>query len=277
VVRTLLSITRPRFWFYTAGPFLLGYMAGQTPPRNLLVSAFWLPFLYFLVPANLYLYGINDLFDRDTDALNTKKGEQEHRLATVETARLRWLLYVVLALDVLILALLPDWSARALFALFVLLCTAYSAPPIRFKARPFLDSYSNVLYVIPGFLGYYLTAGTWPPLLVMLGAALWAAGMHAFSALPDIAPDAEAGVHTVATALGERNGLLFVAANWLGFALLIGTGVAPQVGLLLLVYPVLALALYFNPRWSVTRAYWGFPFLNGAFGFLAFLVFTVNS
>jgi 4-hydroxybenzoate polyprenyltransferase len=273
----LIRGSRPKFWLYTAGPFLLGSFAGLPPPRNLLTASFWLPFLYFLVPANAYLYGINDLFDLETDRLNARSDELKGeavltgRSLTVQ----RIVVCAILILDILILALLPDTPARIGYALFVALCTLYSAPPVRFKARPFLDSYSNVLYVIPGFLGYYLAAGGWPPLTIIGAGALWAAGMHAYSALPDIEPDSRAGIATVATALGERRGLLFVMFNWIGFAALIIVALGAY-GLPTLLYPLMPLALYLNPRWSVARAYRWFPFVNAGFGFLAFVLIAIR-
>ncbi len=269
----LLKLSRPRFWMYLAGPFLLGYLAGQSAPRTLLTLGFWLPFLYFLVPANVFLYGINDLFDTDTDHLNPKKDAQEHRLAERQRGILIALLIAVGVLDVIFIAALPIpiWP---LFALFLLLSAFYSAPPIRLKGRAFFNSYSNVLYVLPGFLGYFLTAQRLPPLLIMVGAACWAAGMHAYSAIPDIVPDQNAGIRTVAVALGERRALLFVLANWLIFALL-SVGVLGTPALLMLIYPLIPLALYLRSEWSVARAYWWFPVVNALIGFLAFLYLTV--
>lgn len=259
---------------YLAGPFLLGYLAGLPAPRDLRTPHFWLPFLYFLLPANLYLYGINDLFDTDTDQLNTKKGAQEHRLIRRERGILIALLIGVGVLDALFFAALPPvmWP---LFGLFLLLSTLYSAPPLRLKARAFFDSYSNVLYVLPGFLGYWLTAGHLPPPAIIVAGACWAAGMHAYSAIPDIEPDQEAGIRTVAVALGKGRALLFVLANWLIFALLV-TATLGLIGALSFIYPLIPLVLYMRPQLSVARAYWWFPGLNAAVGFLAFLALTTG-
>ncbi len=275
-LRLLLKISRPRFWFYTAGPFLLGAMAGMSKPRTLLTPAFWLPFLFFLIPANLYIYGINDLFDLETDRLNAeKKGEgAKENLLTADQARLlKTTLIVVGLFAALYLFALPDLIARLIFGLFILLCTIYSAPP-RLKAVPFLDSYSNVLYVLPGYLAYYINAGSLPPVAILVAGMLWAAGMHAYSALPDIIPDAQANIRTVAVTLGERGGLIFVLINWLIFVLLI-CSVIGAVGLLAIIYPCLPLVLLFRPSGTIQRVYWWFPYLNGLMGFLAFVALNV--
>lgn len=82
----ILQIARPRFRMYTFGPFLVGMVAawvssyGAVHPRSILSSLpryVWLLFIiaidYRLVGANVLIYGINDLADTDTDALNEKK------------------------------------------------------------------------------------------------------------------------------------------------------------------------------------------------------------
>lgn len=266
-LQKLIKVSRPRFWLYTAGPFLLGYIVGlPSGYREVYPFVFWALLLYFLLPANLYLYGINDVFDRDTDALNRKKDDKEHRLAQQERRQLIIVLAAVLVVSAGMLLIIPArwWW---LFGLFLLLSTFYSAPPLRFKARPFLDSYSNVLYVTTGFLGYALSADRLPPLAMIVAAACWAAGMHAYSAIPDIEPDREAGVRTVAVALGKRPALLFVAGNWLIFAVLVISTLG-VVGGLTLLYPAIPLLLYLRERWDIEKVYWWFPALNGLMGFL---------
>ena len=111
-------------------------------------------------------------------------------------------------------------------ALFLFFGVEYSAPPIRAKAIPIVDSLFNVLYVMPAVVAYRVISGEFPPPLVVIAAAAWTAAMHAYSAVPDIASDREAGVATVATFLGPRGTLLFcfvlfaaaavVSFPWLG-------------------------------------------------------------
>jgi 4-hydroxybenzoate polyprenyltransferase len=271
---TLIPISRPRFWLYLAGPFMLGYAAGVPPPRDLRSLGFWLPFLYFLLPANLLLYGLNDLFDADTDALSRKKDNYEHRLIRAERRTLITALIGVSVLTISFFAALPTISWLT-FTFFLLLCVLYSVPPIRFKTRAFLDSYSNALYILPGVIGYQLTAGRWPPTPIVLAALCWTAGMHAFSAIPDIEPDRRAGIHTVAVTLGESWALLFVAANW-AFGAVLTFARFGLPGTVALIYPLIPLVLLANRRWSVARAYRWFPLLNTLIGFLAFVYLTTK-
>ena len=105
-----------------------------------------------------------------------------------------------------------SFSFRALpfspFLGFAVFGIFYSAPP-RFKTKPILDSASNVLYIFPGALAFYLS-GAQDLSPQLFGAAwCWAMAMHAYSAVPDITADKSNGLQTVATLLGFRGTLFF--------------------------------------------------------------------
>jgi lycopene elongase/hydratase (dihydrobisanhydrobacterioruberin-forming) len=273
-MKALLKISRPRFWMYTAGPFLLGYVGGlPTGWRDVYPLDFWLLFAYYLIPANVLLYGINDWFDAETDALNKKKDTHEHRLERTERRWLATVLVVCVVISVGVMALMPP-QAWMLQVLFIGLSIAYSAPPLRLKTWPSIDSYSNALYVIPGVIGYIVTAGKFPPVLMIMAAVGWAAGMHAYSAIPDIEPDREAGIATIAVMLGKTGTLLFVGGNWLFFAVLT-IWVIGAVGAVTLIYPLLIVVLLLRPQISLTRMYWWLPVINGLMGFAAFVYKTL--
>ena len=69
----LLKISRPRFWIYLLGPYLIGIIAATDTVDILYTIPFWIGFLYFLFPANLLIYGANDISDYQTDQHNQKK------------------------------------------------------------------------------------------------------------------------------------------------------------------------------------------------------------
>jgi 4-hydroxybenzoate polyprenyltransferase len=218
-------------------------------------------FAYFLVPANVYLYGINDVFDRDVDATNPKKAGREARFSG-ET----WVVVVVAlaGLCLLPVAAVTPPLAWPYFAGFAVLATEYSAPPLRVKTTRLFDSLSNGLYVLPGAAAYAAVAGAHPPALALVGAWLWTMAMHTFSAIPDIEPDRAAGIDTTATALGESRTYAYCLVVWLGAAVAFGA-VDWRLGVLLGVYPVFVAAVA-RSSIDVTRAYWWFPFLNGVVG-----------
>jgi len=268
---TVLKISRPRFWSYLAGPYAVGFAAGAVSLQQFAQWQFWLLLLFFLFPANLLLYGINDWFDEATDALNSKKSEQEHRLQAQQRRSLLFWLASMGIVALFILGLIPHFAVGWL-VLFLFLSYSYSAPPLRFKSRPFWDSYSNVLYSVPGFLAYALASGQQISWLVLIAAWSWVVGMHAFSAIPDIGPDRQAGVRTVATFMGKEKALWFVAAHWLVTSVL-AIWLGGPLFVLVLIYPLIPLAVKYYSRVTLTKVYWWFPWINAVLGALLFWKF----
>jgi 4-hydroxybenzoate polyprenyltransferase len=263
MLRYLLVLSRPRFWLYLAGPVLVGvsYAAGAVP--ELFSPAALVLFAYFLVPANVYLYGVNDVFDRDVDEANPKK---EGREARYRGGRAVAAVVAVCGLLLLpVAAVLPE-QAWPWLAGWLVLATEYSAPPLRFKTTPFLDSLSNGLYVLPGAAAYAALAGAHPPLLAVAGGWLWAMGMHTFSAIPDIEPDREAGIATTATYLGKDSVFAYCASTWLLSAAVFSL-VDFRFGVVLLAYPVLVFGIR-RLQVDIDRAYWWYPAVNTLVGML---------
>ena len=262
-LRYLVVLSRPRFWLYLAGPVVVGVAVAAGTVEELFLPVSFLLFGYFLLPANVLLYGVNDIFDADVDSQNPKKADKEAPwqgdrpvLAAVVASGL---------LGVGLLALTPP-AAWPWLVGFLILAIQYSAPPLRFKTTPILDSVSNGLYILPGIAAYVVVAGSQPPALAVAGAWLWTMGMHTFSAIPDIEPDRAAGIRTTATLLGERQTYGYVAGCWIAAAVAFGS-VDPRLGGLLAVYPAFVVWVV-GSSVAVARAYWWFPALNTAVGTL---------
>jgi len=262
-LRYLLILSRPRFWFYLAGPVVVGVAAAAETVSELFLPVGFALFGYFLLPANVLLYGVNDIFDAEIDTENPKKEDREARWqggpAVVASVVISGLLAAPL------FGLTPP-AAWPWLAGFLLLAVEYSAPPARFKTTPILDSLSNGLYILPGVAAYAAVAESQPPALAVAGAWLWTMGMHTFSAIPDIEPDRRAGVRTTATWLGEQRTYGYVAVCWLAAAVAFAF-VDPRLGALMAVYPVFV-AWVAASSVAVDRAYWWFPALNTAVGTL---------
>ncbi|WP_254535676.1 prenyltransferase [Halomarina litorea] len=259
----LLRLSRPRFWFYLAGPVVVGVTYAAETPGELFAPLALALFAYFLLPANVYLYGVNDVFDADVDEHNEKKDDREVRYRGG-----RLVVGVVLASALLAVpfAFVLPWEALVAFLAFGLLATEYSAPPLRFKTTPFLDSLSNGLYVLPGVVGYAALAGEWPPWAAVAGAWLWTMGMHTFSAIPDIEPDRAAGIRTTATFLGKSRTYLYCAVCWVAAAAVFGL-VHPFFATVLGAYPVIVLGIV-RSEVDVSEAYWWYPAINTLVGML---------
>jgi len=262
-LRYLLILSRPRFWFYLAGPVVVGVAAAAETVPDLFLPVGFALFGYFLLPANVLLYGVNDIFDADIDTENPKKTEREARWQGGPAVIASVVASGLLAVPLFAIASTAAWPW---IAGFLLLAVEYSAPPARFKTTPLLDSLSNGLYILPGIAAYAAVAGGQPPALAVVGAWLWTMGMHTFSAIPDIDPDRRAGIRTTATWLGKRRTYGYVAACWLAAAGAFAV-VDLRLGVLMAVYPVFV-AWVAASSVAVDRAYWWFPALNTAVGTL---------
>ena len=265
VLGYLFWLSRPRFWLYLAGPVVVGVVYAAETPTNFFRPVAVALFAYFLVPANVFLYGINDIFDADIDQLNPKKATEGREVRYGDHRGWHVVAPVVVA-AVLGLLFVPVVPVESLLAVagFLLLGAAYSTPPLRLKTTPFLDSLSNGLYVLPGVVGYAAIAGSFPPAFAVAGGWVWAMGMHTFSAIPDIEPDRRAGIQTTATFLGESRTLAYCAGCWLLAALLMGL-VHPALAAVFLVYPLFVASIVLTGV-DIDRAYWWFPVLNTVAG-----------
>jgi 4-hydroxybenzoate polyprenyltransferase len=261
--RYLLKLSRPRFWLYLAGPVAVGVVYAAASTADLFTPTTLTLFAYFLLPANVLLYGVNDVFDVDVDAENPKKEGREVRYGGDRLVPVAVVVCGGLALAPV--ALTPP-LAWPWLAGFLVLGVAYSAPPIRLKTRPPLDSFSNGLYVLPGAAAYAAVAGRHPPLLAVAGGWLWTMAMHTFSAIPDIEPDRRAGIETTATKLGERRTYTYCAACW-GLAAVAFGLLDVRLGALIGLYPV-GVALVARSSVAADRAYWWFPAVNTVVGAL---------
>ncbi len=269
MLKLFIKISRPRFWFYLAGPLMIG--AAASPLTTWQNPWFYLLLIYFLLPANLYLYGLNDYFDCDTDKFNQKKEVKEIRLDNKKTRQLIiWFIFIFLFLSSLLIIFIPGNLVKLLLVLFLFLATFYSVPPLRFKRYPLIDSLSNLLYIIPGFIAYALITGflvTWP---IIVATWAWAAAMHLFSAVLDIQADKQANLKTSAILFGSSWSLVICFFLWLVFSLIIvfNTYLYP-LSILFFIYPLIPLILlFFNI--SAQRVYWYFPYLTSLLGFLSF-------
>jgi 4-hydroxybenzoate polyprenyltransferase len=259
----LFWLSRPRFWLYLAGPVVVGVVYAASSPADFFRPLSLALFAWFLFPANVFLYGVNDVFDADIDEDNPKKGEGGREVQYSGDGVVVMFVYLFAISGILFVPFLPEVGLYALI-LFYVLATEYSAPPLRFKTKPVLDSLSNGLYILPGVVAYSALAGEAPPVLAVAGGWLWTMGMHTFSAIPDIEPDRAAGIRTTATVLGERATLAYCGLVWLVAGALMAL-LHPFLGAVFLAYPVLTAGVAAFGV-DIDRAYWWFPVVNTAAG-----------
>jgi 4-hydroxybenzoate polyprenyltransferase len=197
-------------WINTVGPATVGmWLAGDLWRWEALPVLLWLT-----LPFNLLIYGVNDVFDQETDAKNPRKGTLEGaRIAPNEVRLIAW--GVVLLNAPFLLYFVPALppGASLWMALYALVFVGYSAPPPRFKARPYLDSLSNAAYAFP-LVFVPLALGEAPVWPAALGLMAWSAAKHTFDAVQDIDEDREAGIATTAVKLGPWGVVLWSGSLW---------------------------------------------------------------
>jgi lycopene elongase/hydratase (dihydrobisanhydrobacterioruberin-forming) len=271
----IFKISRFRFWIYTGGTYVVGYALGFTTFGDFLRPEYYLYLFYFFIPANIFIYGVNDYWDEETDQLNPKKNEKEYRISVADRKRLLKVILLVTGLS-LVLMIFQDNLERLIFIGFLFLSYFYSAKPLRFKERPFIDFSSNYLYIMPGIFAYYLAANAIPPLIYMVGAYLHISAMHIFSAIPDIEYDKEAGITTTPVFIGEKASLLICLIFWMGlsFIIIYLTNFFP-LSFLVFLYPLFPLILLTKPNWSIEKLYWYLPYMNTCLGGLLFTTLVV--
>lgn len=228
VARQLLLASRPVSWINTAYPFAAAYLlTTREIDATLIIGT-----LFFLVPYNLAMYGVNDVFDYESDLRNPRKGGAhgavlDRRMHAITL----WAAALSCAPFLVYLAVVGSpwsWLVLALSMFFVVF---YSAPPLRLKERPFADSVtSSIHFFSPAVYGLVLAGAvwTWQLAAVIVAFALWGVASHAFGAVQDVIADREAGISSIATARGARwtvrfalvcyaaAGLVVLATAWPG-------------------------------------------------------------
>jgi 4-hydroxybenzoate polyprenyltransferase len=271
MLRTIALSSRPLSWVNTAFPFAAAYL---TVTREVDLTAI-LGIIYFLVPYNLAMYGINDVFDYESDMRNPRKGGVEG--AVLARAMHRPVLIAVLVTNVPFLVYLVavgSAASIAVLAVSVFAVIAYSLKGLRFKERPVLDSLtSSTHFTSPAVYGIVLAGGAFTPALwaILVAFFLWGVASHAFGAVQDIVADREGGISSIATVLGGavtvRIAVLAYAAA--GVAMLF-TGLPGVIAAVLVIPYILSTA----PFWSIRdedaeranrgwRRFLGLNFLSG--------------
>ncbi len=208
-----IRISRPVFW---PAPFL-AYAAGIVVggvQHDLFVM--W-EFILATFPLSFAVYFLNDYFDMPYDKKNPRKGGVWGYQLTKEDARWGWKLLAVFAALAILTAIVSMNPAHAvLIAVGMVLPLAYSAPPIRLKNIPILDSLSNAGYA---FIPFAAAASLGGSLVFLdyrvLTAVLMVAALHAIATIMDYRKDRECGQKTFAVAFGPRAAALFAAVVFL--------------------------------------------------------------
>ena len=250
MITSIVKASRPVSWINTAFPFAACYLMVEGRVDALFIVGT----LFFLIPYNLLMYGVNDVFDYESDLLNPRKGGIEGDvIRDRERARkvhrgIIWASAVTVAPMMAWLVVMGTPQSAIALVVVVFAVVAYSAPVLRFKERPFLDSFTSAVHFAGPLMyalvltGAGLTArGLWPIWVAFLA---WGMASHAFGAVQDVRADREGGIASIGTVMGAR------VTTWFALAMY----VAASALLLLLPWPgILAAALPLAYAVSVAR------------------------
>lgn len=277
VLKQLFVASRPVSWINTAYPFAAAYLLTTRQVDATLVIGT----LFFLIPYNLAMYGINDVFDYESDLRNPRKGgahgavldRRMHRI-TLWAAALTCLPFVIY---LGIVGSPLSWLVLGASLFFVVF---YSAPPLRLKEVAFADSVtSSIHFFSPAVYGLVLAGATWTWQLgaVILAFALWGVASHAFGAVQDVVADREAGISSIATARGARWTVWFALACYAAAGLVMLA--TPWPGPLAALVPLLYIATVWPYRTitdetaeRATEGWSRFLWVNQIAGFLVTLL-----
>jgi|TARA_B110000977_G_scaffold95426_1_gene125929 4-hydroxybenzoate polyprenyltransferase len=205
LVSRLLVSSRPISWINTAFPFAVAYFLGTgNIDVTLIIGA-----LFFLIPYNLLMYGVNDVFDYESDLTNPRKGGLEGALLEPKYhAATLWISTSLAAPFVIYLLVVGSLFSGALLLFVIFAVVAYSAKHLRFKEIPVLDSFTSALHFIGPMLFGLSLAGTSLAgevvMMVTIAFVLWGVASHAFGAVQDIRADKDANIASIATFFGAR-------------------------------------------------------------------------
>ncbi|MCD4852340.1 prenyltransferase [Arthrobacter sp. AK01] len=281
LVPQALLASRPVSWINTAYPFAAAMLLTTREIDWVLVVGTF----YFLIPYNLAMYGINDVFDYESDLKNPRKGGIEGALLQPRLHRpMLWLAAITNVPFLLVLAVAGGPAAWLSLAVSAFAVVAYSVAGLRFKERPVLDSLtSSTHFVSPAVVGLALAdANVTPGLIVVLAAFfLWGMAAHAFGAVQDIEPDRQAGIGSIATVIGARRTVRLAVVLWFvaGLAMLATPWPGPLAAIIAVPYIVNC-----APYWNVTDttaartnvAWRRFIWLNYGSGFLVTLILILQ-
>ena len=220
MLKKLFVSSRPISWINTAFPFAAAYfLATGSVDIRLIVGS-----LFFLIPYNLLMYGVNDVFDYESDLRNPRKGGIEGALLDPKYHRATLLAAFGLAAPfTAYLLLVGDALSNLVLAVVLFSVVAYSLKGLRFKEVPFLDSITSATHFVgPMIYGLVLAGASFSSQIWIVIAAfsLWGMASHAFGAVQDIRADKEAGIGSVATVIGAKPTVVLALVMYLAAGLL---------------------------------------------------------
>lgn len=205
-IKSLLRISRPYWWSLTAFPFILGALLTGQP----IGIATFVGLLYFLLPYNLALYGINDIYDSKNDAKNPRKKGGINGLPLEKSLHNKlWSIIFTINVPFVAYFLIAGSLFSSLFlATMFGLMLVYTGFGFRYKEVPIMGSINSAFhYSAPFIFAILLFNGFESWVGIFSTFFVWAIACHVFSSVQDVESDRKLKVTSVATKFGVRNSL----------------------------------------------------------------------
>jgi 4-hydroxybenzoate polyprenyltransferase len=205
-LKLIFSVSRPLFW--AIGPLV--FLSGLFYSKG---NLSYLPFIQMLLlafPGSIVAYGLNDIYDYDSDRLNKRK-KSLWGVALKPKHHKFVLKCVFVSSFILFASAFLSFNMLNILSMIVLLTSLfmYSVKPIRLKERPPLDSISNGVIVLSTFiLGYSFGNSLLNLNLEIILLSLCVCGIHIYTTLVDYTPDNKSKTKTFAIIYGKRTAAL---------------------------------------------------------------------
>ncbi len=223
---------RPHLLLPIWTPALLGY-------RKTGESEFPLFLILTLTFLGGFIYGINQIFDREADIINVKNLPLATPYLSLKDA---WLITLFSLISVLVFASTVNFTFFILMIIGVLMGILYSVPPFRFSDRWFSALLLNGIgHGSLIFIAGYTFSHSLSPLILLLSVPYFFAYMsvYVFTTIPDTKGDSLTGKSTVSTLMGKKKaGILGLIL--LLFSLISGflTKEVPVIVVSLITFPI---------------------------------------
>ncbi|MBW2993113.1 UbiA family prenyltransferase [Candidatus Woesearchaeota archaeon] len=265
MLKEIIKISRPFVWII--GPLL--FIGGMIFSGAGFSTLALLQLIMLSFPAGIYVYGINDIYDYESDRINPRK----KTIITKKLIPVIFALSLIIAGIFLTISILTGNAVNMIStALLLFFGWAYSAPPLRLKDRPPFDSISNAFIIIlPVVLGISFNRDFFIP-VQLIYIFIGVIACHMYSTIMDYSPDKQSGSKTSAIVFGKRFTALIASVIMLAVFLIFGF--SALLNSFFIISSVLFMITTFYPDERLAKYITGAVFLY--FVFLSVLFFTLT-
>ncbi|KAF8576605.1 hypothetical protein K439DRAFT_1300671, partial [Ramaria rubella] len=151
----IVLASRPPGWCFGPILFGIGFIHSRSSiPKTMALLCMAATYIFFFLShfpfAQVIIFGINDVYHYDSDIKNPPKiasGHEGRILSLVYHSSVRRAAYISTVLILLTSLSTLRYQKAVATSLLVLIGWQYSAPPLRLKEIPIVDSFSNGMIV----------------------------------------------------------------------------------------------------------------------------------